>query len=336
LIKREGGTVAAQYFLPIFSMSDHSISISEDEAGIRLDRWVKRHYPEINHAYLQKALRKGLIKLGGKKIASNHRLEAGQLLAISSFFLTDSPNPSAAPTKPKPSFTNTQLDAFKESILYRDDAIIVLNKAPGLAVQGGSKIRVSVDAMLDELRFGYSERPKLVHRLDKDTSGILLIARTAAVAAKLTEAFRDKTIQKTYWAVVVGAPRPAVGEVRMAITKAANETGYEQVTADKENSKPALTYYKTLKTVPHAVSWLEMTPVTGKMHQLRVHAQSLGTPILGDGKYGGKNAFIEGVANKLHLHATKLVLPKGITTQTLFHAPLPPHMQQTFSFFGFV
>jgi 23S rRNA pseudouridine955/2504/2580 synthase len=307
------------------------ILVSSDEAGIRLDRWIKRHYPTINHAHLEKALRKGLIKLDGKKATSNQRLEEGQLFKIAPFLLQEAATAPALP--PKERFTAKQLQALHDSILYRDDAIIVLNKPSGLAVQGGTKILVSVDSMLGELRFGYSERPKLVHRLDKDTSGLLLIARTAAVAAKLTEAFRLKTIRKTYWAIVVGTPAHKSGEIRMSLAKEKNVAGYEQIVMGSDNSTPALTHYSVIKAIPRAVSWLEMIPVTGKMHQLRVHAQSLGTPILGDGKYGGKSAFLDGVSNKLHLHARTIILPKGIAAQNQFTAPLPPHMQETFNFF---
>lgn len=320
-------------------MSDKNIGdghhvVLAEEADTRLDRWIKRYYPYVNHGSLEKALRKGLIRVQDKKATSSQRLQEGQSIMVSRFIVQDT-KASIKPPAPKTRISQKDIKSLHDSILYQDDEIIVLNKPSGLAVQGGSKILISVDAMLDELRFGYDQRPKLVHRLDKDTSGILLIARTAASAAKLTDAFRTKTIQKTYWAIVVGTPGSKSGEIRLPITKTKNADGYERITMDTDNSKPALTLYTVIKAIPRSVSWLEMTPVTGKMHQLRVHAESLGTPILGDGKYGGKSSFISGVSTKLHLHAQTLVLPAGIAKKRLFTAPLPPHMKETFEFFGF-
>ena len=314
-------------------MADPTIIIVQpDESGIRLDRWITRHYPAANHGFIEKSLRKGLIRLDGKKATSSQRIDEGQSLAIAPFFSEHCQAHSTTPP-PKARFHAKDIKALLESILYRDDDIIVINKAPGLAVQGGSKILVSVDAMLDELRFGHSERPKLVHRLDKDTSGLLLIARNARSAATLTAGFRDKTIQKTYLAVVVGTPAKKSGEIRQAISKGKQESGYERVMQDVEGT-PAITHYTVKESVPRSVSLLEMMPVTGKTHQLRVHALSLGTPILGDGKYGGKAAFIDGISNKLHLHAHLLTLPTGMAKQQSFIAPLPAHMRESFAFFG--
>jgi 23S rRNA pseudouridine955/2504/2580 synthase len=223
---------------------------------------------------------------------------------------------------------------LEDAVLHRDDAVIVLDKPAGLAVQGGTATDRHLDALLDELRFGNNERPRLVHRLDKETSGILVIARSAAAAAFLTRAFREKTTRKLYWAVTAGVPKLRQGRIDLPLSKHA---GAERVQADRDDGKRAVTYYSVIESAGDRAAWLALLPVTGRTHQLRVHCAEIGMPILGDRKYGGVQAHLAGALGPrpLHLHARALAIPHpkgGILRVT---APLPAHMAHTWKFFGF-
>ena len=225
---------------------------------------------------------------------------------------------------------------LQAAVLHRDEAVIVLNKPPGLAVQGGTATERHLDGLLDALRFGNLERPRLVHRLDKDTSGILVIARTAAAAAFLTRAFREKTTRKTYWAIVVGLPKPRQGRIRSGAREDARAGG-ERVRPDTEEGRRAVTYYRVIDSAGAQASWLALMPVTGRTHQLRAHCAAIGTPILGDVKYGEAAAHLAGVpgSRRLHLHARSLSIPHPLGGTLEVTAPLPPHMRRTWEFFGF-
>jgi 23S rRNA pseudouridine955/2504/2580 synthase len=225
---------------------------------------------------------------------------------------------------------------LRDAVLHRDDAVIVLNKPPGLAVQGGSGTERHLDGLLDALRFGSDVRPRLVHRLDKDTSGVLVIARTAAAAAFLTRAFREKTTRKIYWAIVVGLPKLRQGRIDLALAKLPGREG-ERVRADAEEGKRAITYYHVVESVGSQASWLALLPVTGRTHQLRAHCAALGTPILGDAKYGSAAAHLAGVPGmkRVHLHARSLSIPHPLGSTLRVTAPLPRHMRQSWEFFGF-
>jgi 23S rRNA pseudouridine955/2504/2580 synthase len=271
--------------------------------------------------------------------------------------------PAARPPAPE---DETML---QRAILHRDEALIALDKPPGLAVQGGSETERHVDALLDALRFGYAERPRLVHRLDKDTTGILVIARTAAAAAFLARAFRDKRTRKIYWAIVVGVPQLPQGRIDLALAKISGRGG-ERVRpsagqppgqarwlkahrglkvhprgaaargpreADAEEGRHAVTYYRVVDSAGARASWLALLPVTGRTHQLRAHCAAIGTPILGDGKYGGAASHLAGVpgSRRLHLHARALSIPHPAGGTLTVTAPLPPHMRQSWEFFGF-
>jgi len=241
--------------------------------------------------------------------------------------------PALPDTRPISRYDEAML---RGAVLHRDDAVIVLNKPPGLAVQGGSGTERHLDGMLDALRFGLVERPRLVHRLDKETSGVLVLARTAAAAAFLTRAFRDKTTRKIYWAIVVGLPEPAQGRIDLALAKLPGREG-ERVRANAEEGKRAVTYYRVVDSAGRKASWLALLPVTGRTHQLRAHCAALGTPILGDAKYGAAGAHLAGApgAKRVHLHARSLALPHPSGGFLRITAPLPRHMRQVWEFFGF-
>lgn len=307
-------------------------TVQPQDADGRLDRWFKRHYPAVPHGRLEKLLRTGQIRVDGKRARAGDRLSPGQTIRIP-------PLPQAPAEKPLRSRVEVRPQdesLLRDAILYRDDWVIVLNKPAGLAVQGGTKAEHHIDGLLDTLRFGNEERPRLVHRLDKDTSGVLLIARHAAAASFFTRAFRDKTTRKTYWAVVVGLPELPQGRIDLALSKQGG-AGRERVRADAADGKDAVTYYRVIDRAGERASWLALLPVTGRTHQLRVHCAALGTPILGDGKYGGSAAHLAGVpgGHRLHLQARAIEVPHPNGGMLRVTAPLPLHMRETWQFFGF-
>lgn len=312
-----------------------TINVTVDEADLRLDRWFKRHYPGLPHVQLQKLLRKGHVRVDGKRAKANTRLEAGQTIRVPPMDASATKDQSAKPSKPAV-FSDEEIAELRERVLHIDDDIIALDKPPGLAVQGGTGIKKSIDGMLGALKFDKSERPKLVHRLDKDTSGILLLGRTAKATAKLTEAFRSKTARKVYWAIVVGSPDLPAGRIDLALSKMPGQKG-ERMVPDPEKGKRATTFYRTIEKASRKATWLSLEPVTGRTHQLRVHMEALGTPILGDGKYGGQESFLQGpgLSRKMHLHARAIRIPHPSGKLIEVIAPLPDHMQATWQFFGF-
>lgn len=300
---------------------------------MRLDRWFKREYPDIPHGLLQKLLRKGRVRLDGRKVQANTRIEQGQRLTIPPLERNNSPpgkSPAAKVSKEK-------RDDLAALVIYRDSQVLAINKPAGMAVQGGSKVGEHLDAMLDALRFEAKERPRLVHRLDRDTSGVLLLGRTAEAARKLTEAFRQKNTEKVYWALVIGVPHPLEGEINLPLAKGEKGgKGKEKVGVNRFEGKPAMTRYRVVEHLGKKLAWLELTPVTGRTHQLRVHCAAVGHPILGDGKYGGREAFPEGVMSikQLHLHARRIVIPRLFGNTLDVSAPLPGHMKKTWKELG--
>jgi 23S rRNA pseudouridine955/2504/2580 synthase len=312
-------------------MTVRSLTIEADEADLRLDRWFRRRFPGIQQGRLEKLLRTGQIRVDGKRAKSGLRLAPGQVVRIPpGIDAQEPPRPERPPVREADA-------AFVQSlVIHRDPDVIAINKPPGLAVQGGTGTTRHLDAMLDALRFDAEERPRLVHRLDRDTSGVMLLARSARVAAQLGEAFRHKSARKIYWAVVVGVPKPAQGKIDMSLAKEAGPAG-ERMAMDEEG-KRAITLYTTVERVGQRAAWLALMPLTGRTHQLRVHcAEALGTPVLGDLKYGREAAKLpgEGIAQQLHLHARTLVLPHPAGGMLEVSAPLPPHMRATWDFFGF-
>jgi len=311
--------------------TDNTLTVDSGDGTLRLDRWFKRHYPALGHGRLEKLLRTGRIRVDGKRAHSSDRVEPGQAIRIPALD-EFAAQPGPAPHQPRPA-DEARLQA---AVMHRDEALTVLNKPPGLAVQGGTATERHVDGLLDGLRFGNLERPRLVHRLDKDTSGILVIARTAAAAAFLTRAFREKTTRKTYWAVVVGVPKLRQGRIDLPLAKMPWGGG-ERVRPDAEEGRRAVTYYQVIDSAGKQASWLALMPVTGRTHQLRAHCAAIGTPILGDFKYGEAAAHLTGIpgSRRLHLHARSLSIPHPLGGRLRVTAPLPPHMRRLWEFFGF-
>jgi 23S rRNA pseudouridine955/2504/2580 synthase len=307
-------------------------AVGPEDAELRLDRWFKRHFPGLGHGRLEKLLRTGQIRIDGKRARAGDRLETGQSIRVPPLEeWAGGPPRAIPPAQPR----DSDIAALREAVLYRDDDVIVLNKPPGLAVQGGTGTVHHLDGLLDALRFDAAERPRLVHRLDKDTSGVLLLARNAPAAAALATAFRSKTARKVYWAIVVGLPLPRQGKIDMPLAKLPGRGGEKM--APEDDGKSAVTYYSVIENAGDKASFIALLPITGRTHQLRAHCLVLGTPIFGDGKYGGAESQIPGAPNlrQLHLHARSIALPHprgGLLEAT---APLPPHMLTTWRFFGF-
>lgn len=308
--------------------------VGKDEADLRLDRWFRLNFPALGHARLQRLLRTGQIRVDGKRAKAGQRLKAGQHVRVPP--LGEAMPPPRRRGRGGP--VSDRDAAFVRSlVIYRDDAVIVVNKPSGLAVQGGTGTVRHLDAMLDALRFGYEEAPRLVHRLDRDTSGVLLLGRTRAATSLLARAFRRRTARKIYWAVTVGTPRVTAGTIDLPLAKRFGPGG-ERVEVDRRAGRQALTWYRVIETAGTRFAWIALWPRTGRTHQLRVHCVALGCPILGDAKYGGADAMVGGdeIPRKLHLHAREIVLPHPSGSgEIVARAPLPDHMMTTWRIFGF-
>ncbi|TPG48919.1 RluA family pseudouridine synthase [Roseomonas nepalensis] len=306
-------------------------TVLADEADLRLDRWFRRHHPNLTQGALQKMLRTGQVRVDGKRAETGTRLAPGQEIRVPP--MPEAPSPEPA----RPAVSERDAAMLERMVIYRDDSVIALDKPHGLPVQGGPSIARHLDGMLDALRFGHEERPRLVHRLDKDTSGVLLLARTATAAARLAAAFRGRDAHKTYWALVVGRPHPLAGRINMPLARQGGPRGERTAPAGEgDDGAAAVTDFRVVDNARKHVSWLEMNPLTGRTHQLRVHAAAaLKCPILGDGKYGGAAAHLEGMSGLLHLHARTIELPHPEGGTLSVSAPLPPHMNESFAFLGF-
>ncbi len=308
-----------------------TITVRPDDGEQRLDRWFKKHYPQLGHVALQKLLRTGQVRVDGKRVQAGFRLEAGQNVRVPPLPPSDAP----APAKPRaPSRISDDDRAFIANlVLHKDAELIVLNKPAGLAVQGGTKTERHIDGLLPALAEG-DEQLRLVHRLDKDTSGLLVVARNARAARALTEAFRRHQVTKLYWALVVGRPALADGVIDLPLDKG-DQAGREKM-ALSEAGKRAITRYVTVARAGRIATWLAMLPETGRTHQLRVHcAQALDCPILGDGKYGGARARLEGAPRGLMLHAAELDLPHPAGGRLTVRARPSSVFQAGMAFLGF-
>jgi len=318
------------------------ITVESGEADQRLDRWFKKRFPELTHGRLEKLLRTGQVRLDGKRAKASDRVAAGQVLRVPPLGTAPVEDAERDPWEkterkaPERKVSDKYAAALRASVLFKDADVLVINKPAGLAVQGGTGLDKNLDAMLDSLTFDAAERPRLVHRLDKDTSGVLVLARNAKAARELAEAFRHKSARKIYWAVVVGIPKPDNGTIDAPLSKQAGGYG-ERVGIDEEEGRRAVTRYAMVERAGNRAAWVALMPETGRTHQLRAHCIILGTPIMGDGKYGGIDSHLarENLSRKLHLHARSIKIPhprKGWIEAT---APLPPHMKATWKFFDF-
>ena len=308
-------------------------TVAPDDDDIRLDRWFKRNLPEVGFATVSRWARTGQLRVDGKRADPADRLTAGQVLRVPPGTATVAKKvPQRRPLDPA---DKVRAEAM---VITQDRAAILLDKPPGLATQGGSGTHDHVDRLLDAFipdGDDTTPRPRLVHRLDKDTSGVLLIARTPGSAAFFSKRFSGRSAKKTYWALVVGIPEPGEGTIEAALAKQPG-TGGEKMHVDIEHGQPAKTRFRVIDRAGNRAAWVELQPLTGRTHQLRVHMAAIGHPIVGDGKYGGQLAFLTGsVSRKMHLHARRLVIdhPDGGKIDVI--APLPEHFAASMAHLGF-
>lgn len=313
------------------------ITVGADEQGMRLDRWFKVHFPGLGFGHLQKLLRSGQIRVDGGRVKADSRVEPGQTVRIP---------PLGVDKAGSDQLTGHSIrnqgdgDVLSKMLIYEDPKVFVFNKPAGLAVQGGSGVTRHVDDMLDAFRNKKGEKPRLVHRLDRDTSGVLVVARTRLAAMKLAESFRARETKKTYWALVKGVPPKREDKISSWLVKEQTPDGDRMRVAKhgEKGADHAVSYYRVIEQAARALTWLEMEPYTGRTHQLRVHAAAIGTPIIGDPKYFEADTnweFPGGIQNRLHLHARRIVIPHpdgGVIDVT---APMPPHMRQSWNLIGF-
>ena len=310
--------------------------VSAEEAGMRLDRWFKVHFPQVTFAYLNKLTRTGQVRVDGARAKTNTRLEADQEIRVPP--LAFDTRPADTPKADVKPLTAQERRLFDSMVLFEDRDIFVLNKPSGLAVQGGSKTHHHLDGLLMGLGAELGERPLLVHRLDRDTSGIIVIAKRRSIAAALGKLFATRAVKKTYWAVVKGVPKPAQGRIEVALIKARGPEG-DRMRASREGEEDdeqrAVTFYSVVDKAPPVAAWVSLKPVTGRQHQLRAHMAHIGTPIMGDEKYGGLDDLPESMDRKLHLHARRIIFPHPREGTIDITAPLPDHMLKSFELFDF-
>lgn len=319
--------------------------VAGDEDGLRVDRWLRRRYPDVPQGKVEKMCRKGQLRVNGGRVKAGTRLQAGQQVRVPPVEGAEKDGADSGKA-----LSDHDVDLIRKAVIYRDDHVIALNKPPGLPVQGGSGHLRHIDGMTSALRFNLDEDPRLVHRLDRDTSGVLVLARTRLAAEGLSSAFRLRDACKTYWAVVAGVPKPRKGTIRYALVKAPGHGGcgrgekmlclHPNDAKSTPGARHAATDYSVVEVAGKRVAWVALAPLTGRTHQLRAHMAEIGHPIAGDGKYGGSRqenagsgwgAQIGGaVSRKLHLHSRSLSLKHPVTGATLnLVAPLPRHMART-------
>ena len=327
-----------------------TVTVKPDDADQRLDRWFKRQFPQISQGRLEKMCRKGEIRVNGGRVKASTRLEAGQAVRVPPL-----PDHAAPPPEPRSKVSAADAKLIQSCVIYKDDHVIALNKPAGLPTQGGSGQTRHVDGLAEALKFGFEDKPRLVHRLDKDTSGVLLLARTRLAAKALTASMRHKETRKIYWALVAGVPTPYLGEIRYGLVKAAGRgrggEGEKMIAVHPREvdatpgAKRAHTLYATLYRVASRAAWVAMEPITGRTHQLRAHMSEIGHPIIGDGKYGGSGQENQGdgwgaqlggvISKKLHLHSRMMRFEHPETRKDItVVADLPDHMAQSWETFG--
>jgi 23S rRNA pseudouridine955/2504/2580 synthase len=315
-----------------------TIKVAGKDAGLRLDRWFRTQFPLVGYTHLQKLLRSGQVRVNSKRVQANDRLEAGDEIRVPRIVRDP---PAAKPSlKPPQGVSKGDRDLIERMIIYEDDHVMVLNKTFGLAVQGGTGTRKHIDGILSGMadRFG-GERPRLVHRLDRDTTGVLLVAKSRTAAAKLGRTFQTRSAAKTYWALVKGVPKPPQGKIEAALVKASGPDGDRVRKAqpgEQEAAMHATTHYSVIDRMGHKWAWVSLKPVTGRQHQLRAHMAMIGHPIVGDNKYEGDKDLSESIEPKLHLHARRLIIPHPVIEGARIDvtAPLPDHMRRTWDVLG--
>ncbi len=308
-----------------------TLYVAEAEDGIRLDRWFKRRWPHLSHVQVQKMARSGQIRVDGARVKPEARLTAGAAVRVP-------PIPDAVVRDPadKPKISDRDAAYAKSLVLYEDELVIALNKPAGLAVQGGTKTTKHIDRLLSAWGEGM-ERPRLVHRLDRDTSGVLLLGKGPEAAKRLAGAFARRQAKKTYWAIVIGNPKPAAGQIDLALKKSGiNDFEMMRPADPKEHgAEPAETAYVMLSRAAHRAAWMALRPFTGRTHQLRAHMAAIGHPILGDPKYGTPESAELSGPLKLQLHARRIELDHPGGGKLVVEAPLSPEMKAGFAHFGF-
>ena len=305
-------------------------TVDADDEGVRLDRWFKRHLPQVGFGTVSRWARTGQLRVDGKRAKVDDRLSEGQVLRV-----PPGGEDGARTKRQRRELSEAEVQEAEAMLIQRTKSALILNKPPGLATQGGTKTNKHVDGLLDAFAGEDEQRPKLVHRLDKDTSGVLLVARTSGAAAFYSKRFSGRSAKKIYWALVVGVPDVHEGTIDAPLAKQPG-TGGEKMHVDMEGGQPARTVYRVVERAGNAAAWVELQPFTGRTHQLRVHMAAIGHPIVGDGKYGGQDAFLTGsVSRKMHLHARRLIIdgPKGDDLDVT--ADLPDHFAATMEQLGF-
>jgi 23S rRNA pseudouridine955/2504/2580 synthase len=312
-----------------------TFTVGEDDDGIRLDRWFKRHLPDASFNLVSRWARTGQLRVDGKRATPGDRLETGQTLRVPPAEPAPAEGPGARPRRIVQPLTEDEAAFVQEMVLAKGRDWFMLNKPPGLATQGGTKTVQHLDRLLDGLADDEGQRPKLVHRLDKDTSGVLLVARSARAAGPFSKAFSGRTARKVYWALITGVPSAEEGLIDAPLAKQPG-TGGEKMHVDEENGLPARTRYRLIDRAGNRAAWVELQPLTGRTHQLRAHMAAIGHPIVGDAKYGGAEAFLTGgISRKLHLHARRLKI-EGLDGKPIdYTAELPSHFTETLATLGF-
>jgi len=309
-----------------------TVEVQADDGVARIDRWLRRRYPHLTQGQVEKLIRTGQVRVDGARVKASDRVSPGQSVRIP-------PLPEQAERLPA-GVNPKDAHFIRALVIHRDSDVIVLNKPAGIAVQGGAKTSRHIDGMLDGLMFDAEKRPKLVHRLDRDTSGCLVLARHPRAAAFLGEAFRDRDTDKIYWAIVAGSPRPKVGELRSWMRKAPGprDADREMMVAAKqtdEGSVHAVTQYAVISEAAQRAAWVSLRPVTGRTHQLRFHMAGFGHAIAGDPKYKSDRPTPNDLQSQLHLHARAIRLPHPSGGELNVTAKLPPHIKTAFDLLGF-
>lgn len=313
------------YKISVGKMSEGIKTILVEDNNVRLDRYIRRIFPNLKQSTIEKSLRKGLIKVDNCKAKSSNKVNSGQTITIRYLDYIENTNSDRK-------YNEKLVNLLRENILYEDEYILAINKPAGVIVQGGVKVKISISDLLDQIR--EEETFKIVHRLDRDTSGVIIFARNGSVAKYLMEEFKGRRIKKTYLALTSGVPSKDNGTIDYPLVKK-YISGQERVVVDEGSPQSATTHFSIIARLKHNVAYLKLQPITGRTHQLRAHLAHINCPILGDGKYGGKKAFIDGVANQIHLHSYSLSLKLPNNKEVTITTPVPKHIEKSIEALSF-